>query len=155
MFLEKPSQSCASGSHDPPHEPAAGSGGPRLPSAMCFTKPTAEHLADFETGAGTAAGEFHAGGLRWLRHPLPTGSAVALYPGGPVKYSVAADSGKLAEAAQFSAGGDPAARDGTFLLRTDATADFEEGDQRIQKLRAKWAQNGMVLWPQILSNIPR
>ena len=30
---------------------------------------------------------------------------------------------------------------------------FERGDQRIQKLRAKWVPNGMVLSPQILSKI--
>jgi hypothetical protein len=32
---------------------------------------------------------------------------------------------------------------------------FEKGDQRIQKLRAKWAPTGIVLWPQTLSKILR
>ena len=35
----------------------------------------------------------------------------------------------------------------------DAFPYFERGDQRIQKLRAKWTPNGMVLCPQMLAKI--
>ena len=32
---------------------------------------------------------------------------------------------------------------------------FEKGDRGVQKLRAKWVSNGIVLWAQILSKILR
>ena len=38
---------------------------------------------------------------------------------------------------------------------SDGEREFERGDQRIQKARAKWAPNGTVLWPQVLSKILR
>ena len=57
--------------------------------------------------------------------------------------------------------------DGSHVMMADARVScdgdaykamapfFEKADQRIQKLRAKWEANGMVLWPQILSKVLR